>query len=332
MSFEYYRPQTVEEALMLLSEHTDAKFYAGGSDVLPQLRAEVYDPDALISLEGIDSLKGIKCEGETVTIGAMTTLRDIENSELLKDVLPALPEAARTIASQKIRNLATIGGNLCQKVKCPYFNQSHQTKFMRDTIEPCYKRKGRVCVAAQYEKDLLHIVVDRPGCQAPMPSDMGTALSSLGATLVLRSADGTREILCNEFYMAGAEPRIKKAELLTEVRVPVKKNMGSAYMSYMPSPGVFSVVSAAVSLTFAEDKDVLDTAAVYLGGVDGKPYPAEKPVAYLMEGPLTEERIHAASKLLLDEVNAVNDDVLFKVAKARDIFRKAVTLAWQGRR
>ncbi|KEJ92026.1 FAD binding domain-containing protein [Synergistes jonesii] len=327
MSFKYLAPSSLEEVFEALKQNKGAKLYAGGSDVLLQLRAHTIEPDCLVSLAKVEGLDFIRVSEDGARIGSMTTLRAVEDTKIIKDNFTTLSEAARNVASQKLRNRATIGGNLCQKVKCPYFNQSHINLFMRQSLEPCFKRGGKVCHAVRYGDDLLHTITGKSYCKAPLPSDMAMALCALGASVVLQSPAGSIEIMVKDFYRVDAEPQIKSDMVLTEIKIPGRRHF-SAYKTYKPGPGVFALVSASADVVPAEDGRACAKAQICLGGVAQTPYMAEESVRFLEGGVMSPERIEAASKMLFKDVNITNDDVLFKVAKARDLFRKAVALAW----
>ncbi len=142
--FEYFEPETLQDAVSLLSKHKGkAKGFAGGTDLLPKLKRRVTETDALVNLQGIAGLRSISEEKDILKIGALATLGEIEESPLLKGNLAPLAQAARAVGTAQLRNMATLGGNLCQDTRCLYYDHSHL--FGQSVWEKCFKRGGTVC-------------------------------------------------------------------------------------------------------------------------------------------------------------------------------------------
>lgn len=320
MSYEYIRPKTLEEALNLLSEDAQAEVYAGGTDLLWEIRAQAVTPDMLVDLKGLEELSYIHVEDDCIKIGAMTSLREIETAGVINEKAAAVAQAAGTVASQKLRNLATIGGNLCQRVKCPWYNQSHINLYMRESIDPCFKRGGKVCHAAVNGSDCRHTIIGKGACKAPVASDLSIALAAMDAKVEITSLTGTRVESVRTLYKAG-ETDLKQGEIMTAVTIPVYPEGRSMFDCYMPYPGSFSYVSVAVSRMSKAD-DV----SIYVGGVSQIPYAADEVTEVLMSGSGDSELIDRACVELLSNVKITNDEVLFKVAKARDMCRDALKM------
>ena len=319
MNFEYLKPKSLKEAFEMQKTYKNARVFAGGTDLLWQMRAETITPDYIIDLKGIEGLGDIKGTEETVEIGAMAALRTIETSELLNQLYPAVAGAAKTVASQKLRNKATIGGNLLQQIKCPFYNESHINLYQREAIEPCFKRGGKVCLVTEYGDDIYHTITGKSYCKAPVPSDLAIPLAALDASVVLKAAGGEREIPVVGLYKQGGELDVKAGEILTKIVIPKKKGQVNAFAAYMAFPGSFSEVSAAVDLII-ESKNC-KSVSIYFGGVAQKPYAAQEVEILLIGADLHPEIINGACLELFKEVEITNDDVLFKVAKARDMLR-----------
>ena len=138
LQFDYVRPHTLEEALAALMEHgRDARIMAGGTELLVNMKHHAIMPKVLIDIQSIPEVYGITEQGGNLRIGARTTLRALEGAPEIRQGLPMLAEAVRSIATVQIRNLGTIGGNICQTVKCPFYNQTHINLFMREAIALC---------------------------------------------------------------------------------------------------------------------------------------------------------------------------------------------------
>ncbi len=323
-SFEYIKASSISEALELLSKHApDAKLLAGGSDLLIQIRQHAIDPPYLIDLKGISNLKSIECKDGTLDIGAFVTLRDIEKSETIGSNFPALTEGVHQIAGIQIRNRATLGGNLCQNIKCPYYNQSHINLFMRQAITPCFKKGGKICHVTTWGNDVSNIIVGTSYCKAPSASDMATVLAALGGRVELVAKSGSREVNVDNLHKKNGELNIAPNEILTHVKIPSSNGSGTAFLAYKANPGGYTLVSVAISLLLEDDRKTCQDIKVYLGGVAPQPYQAKNVEEYARGKRLSEEVIEKASQLLFENIGASSDTTMFKVTKARALCREA---------
>ena len=178
---EYYTVSTVNEALSLLDESGEgAKIIAGGIDVVGLMKDKVLSPRALINIKSVPGLNCIAENSTGIAIGALTTINDIERSSLIKSKYPALFEAAHSIASPQIRNMATIGGNICQDVRCWYYRRSPVTGA---SFSCRRKNEGGTCYALNGENQ-YHSIFGGNKCFAVCPSDIATILLALHAELI----------------------------------------------------------------------------------------------------------------------------------------------------
>lgn len=208
--FHVERPATVEAALALLAAHgARAKVLAGGTDLLPNLKHGLHQPELLVSIGGVPGLRGVKDAGDLLEVGALTTLFELEHDPLVQRYAPGLARAAGEVAGPQLRRMGTIGGNLCLDTRCLYFNQSH---FWREALGYCLKKDGSVC----------HVVADGKKCVAAASNDTATMLVALDAEVELRSQAGSRRVALDSFYVPdGASNTVKQdGELLVRVRVP----------------------------------------------------------------------------------------------------------------
>jgi len=140
--FEHLQPASREEASRLLEEYgSRARLVAGGTDLYPRMKYGLACPEVLISLRGLASTPPFVGPNGELHVGALMTLADLARSETVLEKAPLLTEAALSVASNQIRHMGTLGGNLCQETRCFYYNQTHTFQF----IEPCFKRKGNLC-------------------------------------------------------------------------------------------------------------------------------------------------------------------------------------------
>lgn len=209
--FEVYIPESVKEALSFLSENNGrAKVVAGGTDLLPSLKQRLFEPQYLIDIKVLVELQGIRTlENGVISIGALTTITEIATDPLTTVELPVLQQAAATVAGPSLRNVGTIGGNICLDTRCYWYNQSY---FWRASCGFCIKKDGTVC----------HVAPGSKKCWAVYSADTPAALLTLDAKLRLSSASGDRLLSSAEFFLNDGQQRnvMRSDELLTEILIP----------------------------------------------------------------------------------------------------------------
>jgi 4-hydroxybenzoyl-CoA reductase subunit beta len=210
-SFDVSRPRTLEAALDSLRRHgAGAQMLAGGTDLLPSMKQGLFAPKMLIDLKGLRELDFIRFDRELgLEIGALTTISSLADSTVVAREFPVLHDAAKTVASPLLRNMGTLGGNLCLDTRCLYYNQS---EFWRGSLGGCIKKDGTVC----------HVAPGSDTCWAAFSGDTAPALLALQATVELASPRGRREIPLGELYVNDGLARLTKAadEVVTAVHVP----------------------------------------------------------------------------------------------------------------
>ncbi len=209
--FKLLRPRSLSEAVELLSRHAGrVQIIAGGTDIIPSLKQRLFTPAFAMDIRGIDELHGIRVlPGRGVEIGALTTLSAIEDSEFIRRNYPVLREAAMTVASPVIRNMATVGGNICLDTRCLWYNQSLT---WRKSCGFCIKKDG----------DLCHVAPGGTKCWAAFSGDTPPALLCLGAELEIAGPNGTRRVPLKDFYtnVGDARMKLERNELLARVHLP----------------------------------------------------------------------------------------------------------------
>ena len=209
-SFKLVRPRTLPDALSALQEHVaNVRVLAGGTDLLPSMRQKLFEPEYVLDLRLVHELRGIRESEQGIEIGALTTLRQIESSDILKHDYPVLADAAKTVASPAIRNMSTIGGNVCLDTRCLWYNQSLA---WRKSCGYCIKKDG----------DLCHVAPGGTKCWAVFSGDTPPALLCLDARIEIASAVGTRRMPLREFYTGAGEKysKLRPNELVTRVILP----------------------------------------------------------------------------------------------------------------
>ena len=208
--FKLLRPHTTAEAIALLAKHAGLQIVAGGTDLIPSLKQRLFTPAYVMDIRGIAELRGIRpVPGQGTGIGALTTLTAIEHSDHIRRRYPVLREAAATVASPLLRNMGTIGGNICLDTRCLWYNQSLT---WRKACGFCIKKDG----------DLCHVAPGGTKCWAAFSGDTPPALLCLDAELELAGPGGTRRVPLRDFYTSEGDARMKleKNEMLTTVFLP----------------------------------------------------------------------------------------------------------------
>lgn len=248
--FTYHLPRTLPEALDLLGAHVGAVMpIAGGTDLMPNMKHRLFTPPHLVSLRGLPELHGVEVSDGVLSIGAAETLATVSRHPLVLRHAPALARAAGLVAGPQLRNMGTIGGNLCLDTRCTYYNQ---TEFWRGALGYCLKKDGSVC----------HVTKVGKKCVAAHSADTPPALMVLGATAILASAAGEREVAVSDFFVAdGIANTVRRPdELVTRIRVPLPPpGRRSAFRKLRQRNAIdFPLLNVAVAGEFEEDDVVRD--------------------------------------------------------------------------
>ncbi len=209
--FKLLRPRTLPEAIDALARHDNMQVIAGGTDLIPSMKQRLFTPEYVLDIRGIAELRGIHPTRQGVRIGALTTLTGIEHSDFLRRHYPVLTEAAATVASPILRNMGTIGGNICLDTRCLWYNQSLA---WRKSCGFCIKKDG----------DLCHVAPGGEKCWAAFSGDTPPALLCLDAELEIAGPNGTRRVPLREFYTdeGDARMRLERNEIVTHVFLPAR--------------------------------------------------------------------------------------------------------------
>jgi 4-hydroxybenzoyl-CoA reductase subunit beta len=219
--FQLLRPTRLDEALDLLRRHRDkARLLAGGTDLLVNMKLGLLAPDLLVDLSGLSGLDRVETRPDGgLRLGAMARLADLADHPQLAERYPVLAQALSQVAGPQLRNMGTLGGNVCLDTRCVYYNQTH---FWRQSLGYCLKKDGTEC----------HVVKGGRRCVAAQSSDSAPVLVALGAEARLQSAEGSRQVPVESLYRRdGADHlAIRRDEILTHVRIPPPwPHMKSAY-------------------------------------------------------------------------------------------------------
>ena len=284
--FAFHGPRSVGEAADLLAAHgSDAMLVAGGTDLLPNMKRRQQVPRTLISLRNVAALRQRSRE-DAATLGAGLTLTEIVRDQRLRADYTALWQAASQIATPQLRNMGTLGGNLCLDTRCNYYDQNYE---WRKAIDFCMKKDGETCWVA----------TSSPKCLAVSSTDTAPALLALGAQISLTSATGTRLISLDDLYRNDGIHYLTRqpTEILTSVQLPSATGWRSTYWKLRRRGAFdFPVLSVAAAAKFGGDGAVTE-ARIVLGAVASRPVAAPAAAASLAGEPLTDASIGRAAEL-----------------------------------
>lgn len=217
-AFQFHAPTSLEEAVGLLAQHAGkVKVIAGGTDLVPNMKHRLFTPEHVVGLGNIRGLSVIFEDGEAMVLGPMATLADIARNPQVREHFPSLARGAEAVAGPQLREMGTLGGNLCLDTRCVYYNQTH---FWRKALGYCLKKDGTVC----------HVVKGGQKCVAAASNDTAPVLITLGASALLVGPRGQREVPLPELYVADgiANTVLAADEVLTRVRVPLPAREGAS--------------------------------------------------------------------------------------------------------
>jgi xanthine dehydrogenase YagS FAD-binding subunit len=335
--FEYLEPQSMDEAVALLSAASGAAMpLAGGTDLLDEIKEGIAAPETVVSLAAIPGLGGIVEVDQGLTIGAMTTIADVAAHPVVRAEYTALAQAAEGLATPQIRNVGTLGGNLNQRPRCWYY---------RHALTVCLKKGGDRCYALAGNSKYL-CVTGGDRCYIVHPSDTAVALSALDARIEIVGPGGVRNVPTGAFFISPGEDITREnvlapGELVTRVHLaapasstndlpsPSGRGVGgegvtrSLYLKARErEAGDFALVSVAAVLTL--EGGVIRRAAVSLGGVAPFPYRAARVEEYLQGQPAEEVDASRAGGLALPEARPMAHNA-YKIPLAANLVLRAIT-------
>jgi 4-hydroxybenzoyl-CoA reductase subunit beta len=284
--FTYLAPVSVTDAVKLMADHgPEAMLVAGGTDLYPNMKRRQFEPSVLVGLRGIRDLIGVRGSANAgMTIGAGTILTAVSEHAEIARSYPALATAAGLVSSPQLRNMGTIGGNVCVDTRCNYYNQSYQ---WRKAVNFCMKKDGAICLVA-------------PGshrCWAVSSSDTAPVLWSLGATVRLVGPEGERVIPISALYQDDGIQYLSKrpGEVVTEIVLPPAEGWRSAYLK-LRRRGSFDFPVLGVAVALRMEGDTVKEAAITLGAVASQPRPAPNAAALLVGQRLSPELIERVAE------------------------------------
>lgn len=323
--FDYVRPNTVAEAVQALGADPDARFIAGGTNLIDLMKYDVERPGRLIDITRLP-LRAIEAHDGGLRIGALVTNATVAYDAKVKERYPLLSSAILAGASAQLRNAASTGGNLLQRTRCYYFY---------DTATPCNKREpGSGCGAIGGVNRIHAILGASEHCIATHPSDMAVALAALEAVVQVSGPSGDRAIPLAEFHrLPGDDPakdtNLAPGEIIVAVDLPaISFSANYTYLKLRDRLSyAFALVSVAAALEL--EGESIRTARLALGGVAHKPWRNTEAEALLQGKPATRETFAAAADLILREAKPQSTNG-FKIELARRAIVRGLEQAAAG--
>jgi 4-hydroxybenzoyl-CoA reductase subunit beta len=270
--FEYRSARTVEEALEWMGDFAgavdkdpaaQAMLMAGGTDVLPNMKHRIFTPQVVVGLRKVAALRGIDYNPEFgLRIGAGVTLTELAGSPPVREHYPALAQAAEVVSTPQLRQMGTLGGNLCLDTRCNYYNQS---EFWRQARDYCLKKGSEIC----------RVAPNGEGCYAVSSCDTAPVLLALGATVRIASPTGDRIATIGELYHDdGIHPvRLQHGEVLTDIYLPAQTALWRSVYEKYRVRGSFDFPIASVAAAARFEGDLCAEVRIVLQGVATHPIP-----------------------------------------------------------
>jgi len=235
--FEWIEPKTLGEALDHLAAHgTESLVVAGGTDAVPNLKHRLHEPRYVVHIGRLEELSGMREADQGTSLGPLVTLSEVACDPRIRRDYPSLARAAGLVAGPQLRNMGTVGGNLCLDTRCTYYNQTY---FWRESLGFCLKKTGTVC----------HVVPQGKRCVAAHSSDLAPVLISLEAEVEIASAAGRRVVSADEFFVGDGVHNnvLRPDELVTRVLVPSRsRGLRCGYQKLRPRAAIdFPMLSIA---------------------------------------------------------------------------------------
>jgi len=318
---ELVSPTTVEQAVQALGDGVSLAL-AGGMDLIPTLQDHLVAPQRLVNLKTVEGLRYIRESAEDgLHIGALTTLAEIASNALVRERYTALAQAAESVGSPQIRNRGTLGGNLCQRPRCWYF---------RNEDYHCLKKGGDRCFAAADNADnQYHAILGGGPCHIVHPSNTGTALMALNASVVIAGPDqATRTSTVEKFFLLPrtrlhGENILQPDEVVTEIIVPKpEKGARSAFVE-MAEKSAFDWATSGAAAMLTLDGNRVTAARIVLHAVAPIPWRVPQAENVLIGKPISDETIAEAAEVALRGAQPLSRNA-YKIPQTKAMVRRVL--------
>ncbi|PCJ22408.1 MAG: molybdopterin dehydrogenase [SAR86 cluster bacterium] len=267
-NMELYQPVQVEDALAIADRLADRGWLVGGGqDTYGWLKDRAKSVDAMIDLSAIEELRGVRDIDDGIEIGALTTLTEVANNDIIKSRYSLLSSAAGRVASPQIRNIGTLGGNVSQDVRCWYYRRGLS----------CYRAGGNLCYADTPQgMNREHALFETSRCVAASPSDTAPALVALDASMVIRSLDSERIVAAEDYFVGPANDIesttvLRPGEILTAVRIPSTWANATFYFEKVADRNVWDFPLVNIAAAFKVSGGNIEDSRIVCGSVQCTP-------------------------------------------------------------
>jgi len=320
--FSYINPAHLEQVPGLLKNDWQSKVIAGGTDLVGEMKDYVESPKRLVNLKSIPGLDQIEVDDQGVTIGAMTTLTDIAEHTDIQKNYAALAQSAGVVASPQIRNVGTLGGNLCQRPRCWYYRDP-------DTI--CLKKGGDVCYALS-GLNKYHAIFGGGPVYIVHPSDIAPALVALGAEVTILGASGERTVPMEDFFILPTvanpfrENILASNEIITRIRVPKPDTNTTSFYLKLHERGSFDFALVSVAGVFQIQGKKCQQLSLVLGGVAPTPWRSSEAEQVLRGQVISEALAQRAGEAAVKNADPMSDNG-YKVTLTQNLIKRAAMMA-----
>jgi xanthine dehydrogenase YagS FAD-binding subunit len=317
--FSYVRASDVAEAAYATARDERAHLIAGGTNLLDLMKDGVETPLHLVDINAL-SYRAIERTGDAISIGALARMSDVASDPSVREAFPMVAMALEQSASPQLRNMASMGGNILQRTRCPYF---------RDVATPCNKREpGSGCGAIGGVNRMQAVLGTSEHCIATHASDVAVAFTALDVIVRIDGAHGQREMTLSEFYrLPGSTPHVENAldrgELIAGFRLPLlRPGTRSTYLKVRDRLEYdFPLASAAVALQV--DRGIVRAARIALGGVATIPWRSRAAEDALIGNVVSREQFERAADLALSGARGYGEND-FKITLAQRTLVRAL--------
>ena len=319
-AFELFQPTSVDDALALQSRHgAKAWVLAGGLDSFDWFKDRIKRPEVVIDLSQVRELRGVRTAGDSLEIGAMTTLTEVVRHPMVLEKFGILPKAAEAAASPQIRNQGTIGGNVSQDARCWYYRGGW----------PCYRAGGNICYAdTPTGLNREHAILDADRCVAVNPSDTAPALIALDAKMVVRTPKGERVVDAENYFIGPSiditkMTILKPGDLLTSIRIPGTWAGAQFYFEKVRDRAVWDFPLVNVASAMVMSGNNIQRIRIAVNGVAAHPVRLTAVEAAVAGKPRNEETAEMAGQLAIQGAEPLQYNG-FKVPLLRNLVKRAI--------
>ena len=321
--FNYVNATSLKQVTSLLSDSGwgEVMLIAGGTDLLSELKEYIETPKTLINLKTLPDIEGISEDASGVTIGALTTVADIAMHPSIQQHYTVLAQAAASVATPQIRNVGTIGGNLCQRPRCWYY---------RDETVNCIKKGGDLCYAVE-GLSKYHAIFGGDPVYIVHPSDIAPALIALNASLKIAGPEGDKTMKVEEFFTLPSdnpfrENVLQPNEIVVEIQIPKPNPNTKSYYLKAREKGAPDFALASVAGVFEMNGRACQSANIVLGGVAPKPWRSTEAEAALTGKMINPDVSTNAGEEAVQNAQPMNDNA-YKVTLTQNLISRAAMMA-----